>query len=198
MPAGAACAHRPALSRNALLAGAGSGSFGICEVFPALVGSALAMDDAFLEAAAQGQTVFFSSGDTGGFCPVGAAVNGVPAGAPNVNYPASSTYSVAVGGTTLLTNPDGTYSDEIAWVAGGGGTSLSSPLALGVWARIESAHGSAIGFGPPALYAARGSLGFHDVVLGDTGPWPAAPGWDFATGLGTFDVAQMSAALSGG
>jgi pseudomonalisin len=50
-----------------------------------------------MEAAAQGQTVFASAGDTGGFCPVGVAANGVPAGAPDVSYPASSVFIRAGG-----------------------------------------------------------------------------------------------------
>lgn len=225
------------------LAKAGSASFGECEFAANMDGSMAADDQIFAEAAAQGQTVFASAGDTGGFCPVGAAVNGVPAGAPDVNYPASSPDVVAVGGTTLLTNSDGTYQNELAWTAGGGGsslfepapawqsgvatsstlgnkgvpdmamdadpnsganvwingspqvvggTSLSSPLALGVWARMESSHSNSLGFAAPLLYAQNGSAGFHDITLGDTGPYPATPGWDFATGLGTIDVSQMN------
>ncbi|HZQ82135.1 MAG TPA: protease pro-enzyme activation domain-containing protein [Gaiellaceae bacterium] len=235
------------------VAQAGSASFGECEYQSYLDGSMVAWDQMFAEAAAQGQTVFASAGDTGGFCPV-APNNGVPAGVPDVNYPASSPYVVSVGGTTLLTNSDGTYDDEIAWVAGGGGpslfemqpywqdgvapptgstcveavacvgktlpdvamdadpnsganvyiggqpeavggTSLASPLALGVWARLESAHANGLGFASPDLYAQYGKPGFHDVTLGDTGPYPATPGYDLATGMGTFDIAQMNASI---
>jgi subtilase family serine protease len=216
---------------------AGSASFGLCEALAWATGSMDAIDQSFAEAAAQGQTVFASAGDTGGFCPVAVGANGVPAGVPDVEYPASSPYVVAVGGTSLVTNADGSYSTEAAWLAGGGGpsyfeaqpawqagkatgatrslpdvamdadplsgavvyvggqaeaiggTSLSSPLALGVWARLESAKANGLGFASPLLY---GGSGFHDVVVGDTGPYPAAPGWDFATGLGSFDVARMA------
>ena len=237
------------------LAQAGSASFGECEYQAYLDGAMVAWDQVFAEAAAQGQTVFASSGDTGGFCPV-APNNGVPAGAPDVSYPASSPYVVAVGGTTLLTNADGSYDDETAWLAGGGGpslfelqpywqsgvapptgstcveavacvgktlpdiamdadpesganvyiggtpegvggTSLSSPLALGVWARLESSHANALGFAALPLYRAYGSPGFHDVVLGDTGPYPATPGYDLATGMGSFDVAAMNGVIAG-
>ena len=234
---------------------AGSASFGECEFQAYLDGSMMADDQAFAEAAAQGQTVFASAGDTGGFCPVGVGTNGVPAGAPDVNYPASSPWVVGVGGTTLVTNADGSYDQELAWVAGGGGpslfesapawqsgiapptdtvcselidvtcgravpdiamdadpnsganvyvagtpegvggTSLSSPLALGVWARIESGHQNAVGFAGPALYAAHATAAFHDIILGDTGPYPATPGDDFATGIGTFDVAQAASLI---
>ena len=60
---------------------AGSASFGECEYQAYLDGSMIAMDNVFQEAAVQGQTVFASSGDTGGFCPV-VPDNGAPAGAP--------------------------------------------------------------------------------------------------------------------
>ncbi len=236
------------------LARAGSASFGICEVFPFLDGSMLADDNAFLEAAAQGQTVFASSGDTGSACGIAVGANGVPgAGAPMVEYPASSTYVMGVGGTTLLTNSDGTYDQEITWYAGGGGlsqfdgggfwqtpvntfstvgkgvpdiamdadpnsgvylwlngaeqccyggTSLASPLALGVWARLQSAHNNKLGFAAPALYngatalpSAASPTGFHDIILGGNGLYTALPGYDLTTGLGTFDISKLNAAI---
>lgn len=231
---------------------AGSASFGECEYQAYLDGSMLADDETFAQAAVQGQTVFASAGDTGGFCPV-APTNGVPAGVPDVNYPASSPYVVSVGGTTIIPNSDGTRDQEIAWTAGGGGvslfesspawqqagvgtptsavytvcglttvgcgrtvpdvandadpnsganvyisgtpttvggTSLSSPLTLGEWARLETAARNHLGFGSPRLYRAAGTAAFHDITLGDTGPYPALPGYDLATGLGTLDVAK--------
>jgi len=64
-----------------------------------------------------------------------------------------------------------------------GGTSLSSPLTLGVWARLQSAHGNTLGFAALPLYRENGTVGFHDVTLGDTGPYPATPGYDLATGM---------------
>jgi pseudomonalisin len=234
----------------------GNASFGECEAFPYIDGSMLVDDEIFAEAAAQGQTVFASSGDTGGFCPVGVGTNGVPAGAPFVQYPAASPYVNAVGGTTLLTNSNGSYNNEIAWYAGGGGisqfetspywqvaakvpsaaagergvpdiamvadpesgavvyvngaplvvggTSLSSPLAVGVWARILTRNPKA-GFAPVRLYGLYDGAttpgtypkgGFHDIILGENNPYPAAPGYDYTTGLGTLWVSQLSAALA--
>lgn len=233
---------------------AASASFGECEYQAKQDGSLAADDQIFAEAAVQGQTVFASAGDTGGFCPLPVSENGVPAGFPDVNYPASSKYVVAVGGTTLITNTSGGYGAELAWLAGGGGisifesyptwqasdgvtglvastvcglhllnincgrtvpdiamdadpesganvyvsgtpegvggTSLSSPLALGVWARLETADHNGLTFASPILYKRLGSAAFHDVILGDTGPYPATPGYDLATGIGTFDVAK--------
>ena len=87
-----------------------------------------------------------------------------------------------------------------------GGTSLSSPLAMGLWTRIQSSHSGTLGFAPPKLYAyyvanggsavsAATAPGFHDVVLGGNGTYVATPGWDYTTGLGSWDVAALSAAL---
>lgn len=47
-------------------------------------------------------------------------VNGVPAGVPGDNYPASSPYAIGVGGTTVL----GPGPTETSWYAGGGGASI--------------------------------------------------------------------------
>ncbi|MGA8230374.1 MAG: S53 family serine peptidase [Candidatus Acidiferrales bacterium] len=233
---------------------AGSASFGECEVFAYLDGSMLADDNSFLEAAAQGQTVFASSGDTGSSCIVGVGENGVPGeGLPMVEYPASSPYVMGAGGTTLFTNSNGTWNNEIAWYAGGGGisqfeiptywqspvntfstvgrgvpdvamdadpesgvsiwldgteqccyggTSLSSPLSLGVWARLQSAHGNKLGFAGPVLYTgavalpeAASPVGFHDIIVGANGLYTALPGYDLITGLGSFDVAKANASM---
>ncbi len=229
----------------------GSASLGECEVFPFLDGSMLADDESFAEGAAQGQSFFASTGDTGSFCPAEVGENGVPAGAPMVNYPAASQYVMGVGGTTLLTNSDGTYDTETAWYAGGGGisqfeyspwwqtaaaipsseagdkglpdiamdadpysganiyyngawegvggTSLSSPLALGVWARLISANPK-LGFAPVRYYGlydgatTPGSYpngGFHDIIVGANGFYTALPGWDYTTGLGSLWVGQL-------
>jgi len=233
-------------------------SFGICEFFPFLDGSMVADDQVFLQGAAQGQTLFSSTGDTGSFCSVGTP-NGVPAGVPFVGYPAASPYVVAVGGTTLLSNAGGTYKGEVTWYAGGGGlsqfeyspywqqnvvptsvsgapvtiraipdiamdadpntgaivyvngvteviggTSLSSPLAVGAWARMESSHNNQLGFALPKLYAGYPAFtgapssapsgttyatdGFHDVLTGANGAYTALPNYDYTTGLGSFDV----------
>jgi subtilase family serine protease len=253
------------------LAPIGNSSFGGCEYAPFLDGSMLAIDEIMLEGAAQGQTMFVSSGDSGGFCGVaGAGANGVPAGAPMVEYPASSPYVVAVGGTDLFSNADGTYLGEQSWEAGGGGvsqfeyspywetteqpvsqnvssmrgvpdiamdaaietgaltwggqaangactpcvtggTSLASPLAAGSYARMQSAHGNTLGFLPPLLYQnyvenAAGAPntgppaweprgGFHDIIVGSNVSFQALPGYDYTTGLGSFDIGAMNAQI---
>jgi pseudomonalisin len=241
-----------------------SASLGECEFEAYLDGSMLIDDEVFAEAAAQGQTVFASAGDTGASCAV-EDTNGAPdSGPPFVSYPASSPYVVGVGGTTLVTKSTGSYDLETSWVAGGGGlsqfeyrpswqakvmpvtdgtsgdrgvpdvamdanpttgaevytttgtegvggTSLSAPLALGTWARIESTYANRLGFAGPVLYdvylggtcdassatvaAVCTTPAFHAPVAGDNGLYPETPGYNYDTGLGTFDAAAMVTAV---
>ncbi|MBD5606171.1 MAG: S8/S53 family peptidase [Candidatus Eremiobacteraeota bacterium] len=99
-------------------------------------------------------------------------------------------------------------------IEGVGGTSLSSPLSLGVWARLETLHSNKLGFAAPLFYEEYEKYttynstlglyvpptppltsltqpigGFHDVIVGTNG-FPAAPGYDTTTGLGTFDISK--------
>lgn len=85
-----------------------------------------------------------------------------------------------------------------------GGTSLASPLSVGVEARFQSANCNGFGFTPPIYYtyatgAASGAIpsvaAFHDIVVGTNGAFTALPGWDFTTGLGTFDITAVAAKL---
>src|SRR5258708_4820357 len=70
-----------------------------------------------------------------------------------------------------------------------GGTSLSSPLAMGAWARIETAHRNKLGFAGPLFYQlANGgptpsSPIFNDEITGSNGLYSALPGYDYVTGL---------------
>ncbi|HEX3464453.1 MAG TPA: S53 family peptidase [Candidatus Elarobacter sp.] len=101
----------------------GNSSFGECEYQAWLDGSMKVDDNLFKQAAAQSQTMFASTGDTGSSCAL-APTNGAPgSGPPMTEFPASSPYVVGVGGTSALANNDGTYAGETAWNAGGGGLS---------------------------------------------------------------------------
>jgi len=244
----------------------GNSSFGECEFFAFIDGSMLVDDMLFLEGASHGQTMFASTGDNGGFCGVGVPPNGVPGGAPFVEYPATSQYVVAVGGTDLFTNANGTYKGETAWEAGGGGlsqfesapyweaeaqpvakqgqnfrgtpdvsldasletgaylyqngqrfitggTSLSSPLAAGAYAIMQTQHNNTLGFAPPRFYKIykqnpTGTLvvgppptqtigGYHDILVGSNANpiGTAGPRYDYATGLGSFDVLATNAII---
>ncbi|KVC51166.1 peptidase S53 [Burkholderia diffusa] len=79
-----------------------------------------AIDTLFELAVAQGQTFSVSSGDSGS---VAYGCTGT-----SVQYPATSPYVVAVGGTTLYTNGNGGYAGETAWDSSGGGISGIEPI----------------------------------------------------------------------
>jgi hypothetical protein len=69
-------------------------------------------DPIFEEFAAQGQSVFVATGDSGSYV------------AGDYAYPAESAYVTAVGGTDLVTTgPAGSWSSETAWSRSGGGIS---------------------------------------------------------------------------
>jgi len=101
---------------------------------------------------------------------------------------------VATGNGLLITNDSG--SDEQ-----GAGTSLSSPLWLGFWTRIQAAaRNKGLGFANYSLYrVAQAAPGrdFYDVTVGDNQPYPAKPGYDNTTGWGTPEVTQLMQDLTG-
>jgi pseudomonalisin len=82
-----------------------------------------------------------------------------------------------------------------------GGTSLSSPLSMGSWARIQTAHKNKVGFAGPLIYQlANGgptpsSPVFNDVTLGGNGLYTALPGYDYVTGLGSWDIYNINKQL---
>ncbi len=91
---------------------------------------------------------------------------------------------------------------------GVGGTSLSSPLALGSWARLESAHGNDLGLASldfyylydqvnPALGDTNAVPGFTDIVGGTNGLYTATPGYDEVTGIGVLNVAALNKVIAG-
>lgn len=102
-------------------------SLGNCEGAAKADGSMSMDDQIFSLGAAQGQTFAVASGDSGAYQCVannGRAFNGTYGTVLSDAYPASSPYVVSVGGTTLSTNGNTTYSGETVWAFGGGGPSL--------------------------------------------------------------------------
>jgi subtilase family serine protease len=80
------------------------------------------------------------------------------------------------------------------------GTSLSSPLFVGSFARLQSIHANTVGF--PAAYfyeygALRPAAAFHDITSGSNGAYTASTGWDYVTGWGSLDVAALETVMSG-
>ena len=100
-------------------------SFGACEI-GADDEEVMSDNDLFEQAAAEGQTWFAASGDNGSHdCGNNSPPYGYP-GHPNpnsVDFPASSPYVAAAGGTTLTLRGDGSIASERAWPGSGGGAS---------------------------------------------------------------------------
>ena len=47
------------------------------------------------------------------------------------------------------------------------------------------------------IYSTEPAAAFHDIKLGSNGLYPAGPGYDLDTGLGTPDIASWSPAADG-
>jgi hypothetical protein len=79
-----------------------------------------------------------------------------------------------------------------------GGTSLSAPLAAGMWAHVLQADGVGLGFASPVIYKVAQTskiaygTAFHDVTYGNNNGYNAATGWDYTTGWGSIDVNQFA------
>ena len=131
-------------------------------------------------------------------------------GVPDVSALADgNTPYLVYGGSAPGTQPSGV-----------GGTSVSSPLTMGLWASIETAHSNRAGFaqydfynlynavnpatvvdGPTgATYVANSSpapvKGFRDITLGTNGGCVAKAGYDYCTGIGSVQAADLSAQLT--
>lgn len=94
-----------------------------------------------------------------------------------------------------------------------GGTSLSSPMMLGFWARMDTAHRNKLGLASIPLYRVYDKVnpgvavdpplvvlpnpnpapvpGYTDIVAGSNGLYQATPGYDEVTGLGAPDVRRL-------
>lgn len=88
-----------------------------------------------------------------------------------------------------------------------GGTSVSSPLSMGLWGRIQTAHQNGLGLASVNFYDLYNQLnavgtqpsdpaGFHDITVGTNGLYTALPGYDFTTGIGSFNAAVLNTELS--
>lgn len=97
-------------------------SLGECETSAQSSGFTATADQTFKTAVAQGQTFSVSSGDSGSHeCSVLLKTKNNA----KQSYPAVSPYVVAIGGTSLYTNADGSYNSESTWSGTGGGPSVT-------------------------------------------------------------------------
>jgi len=91
-----------------------------------------------------------------------------------------------------------TYTDGAMTVAGG--TSAATPFwaaSMALIAEYADRHGNGqLGFVDPMLYAIAArpqqAPAFHDITTGANRYYPASRGWDFATGLGSPEVANLA------
>ncbi|WP_434658525.1 S53 family peptidase [Chromobacterium violaceum] len=93
-------------------------------------------------------------------------------------------------------------SGELVLVSGStyqvGGTSLAAPLFSGFWIRIQSANGNKLTSPANAIYKyfkANPSL-YRDVASGSNGAFKATAGWDYTTGWGSLNIANLNAFIA--
>ncbi len=107
----------------------------------------------------------------------------------NLGQPCRGVPDVAAQSGDVLGNGYAIVAKGVA--SQGGGTSLSSPLWAGMWARVnQSAGGPGYGFANEALYrlgqdATTQARDFHDITLGSNGLYAAMAGWDYVSGFGS-------------
>jgi pseudomonalisin len=109
---------------------------------------------------------------------------------------------VAAMSGDIATNAYDIYEDGTASTEGG--TSLSSPLWVGMWTRVQAAAPArGLGFADPTFYAiGTGQEGdyakdFFDVTIGTNGLYQAGTGWDYVSGWGVPDVTNLTQDLDG-
>lgn len=83
-----------------------------------------------------------------------------------------------------------------------GGTSLASPIFVGVFARVQTYANNTIGFPASTMYRdlPNNAAVLHDVTSGNNGVsyngtkygYNAATGWDFTTGFGSLDISKFT------
>jgi subtilase family serine protease len=143
--------------------------------------------------------------------PAGSTPVGAMRGVPDIAYQASSrtgvlVYDTAPGDASSgLICPSGDPCSAGWYVVGG--TSSSCPQWAGLVAIADQIAGHGLGQINPTLYALASGTGyandFYDVTTGNNQAnpaipgYPATPGWDPITGLGTPNAATLVPALSG-
>jgi kumamolisin len=146
-----------------------------------------AMDEAFQAAATLGITVCIASGDNG-------SSDGVTGGGDHVDFPASSSFALACGGTSLRAtqtaiDSESVWNDGASGGASGGG--ISSFFALPTWQKGLSARKAE---GQPAPLTMRGVPDVAGDADPETGYDVRVDGTDTVIG-GTSAVAPLWAAL---
>ena len=174
-----------------------STSWGQCE--PSTTAAIMTtLDSIFKQAAAQGQSFYAASGDTGAY-----DCAGTPSSAwtdPAVDSPASDPFVTGVGGTTLTLGPSSSYGSESAWSiptrtpplgSGGGLSMMFSEPGWQAGPGVANSYSNAMRQVPDvslnadprtgySIYATdKGTTGWFDVG----GTSAAAPVWAAFTGI---------------
>jgi pseudomonalisin len=121
--------------------------------------------------------------------------------------------ALADGNTPYLVYGNDTPGTEPEGV---GGTSVASPLTMGLWASVENAHKNKLGLAQLDFYKLYNKVnpativegptgpvyvpasepkpvpGFRDVTLGTNGGCAAKSGYDYCTGIGTLQAGELS------
>ncbi len=121
----------------------------------------------------------------------------------SLNADPNTGYSIFIGSTNA-TGVAGTTADTASVAEVVGGTSAAAPLWAAYTALINEQRTlnglGSIGFLNPLLYPISGgsnyAADFHDIVTGSNLFYQAGPGYDDASGLGSFQGAPLLAALS--
>jgi kumamolisin len=143
-----------------------------------------AFDEVLQSAAALGVTVCAASGDSG-------SSDGAADGQDHVDFPASSPYVLACGGTQLRASASG-ISSEVVWndgeQGGAGGGGVSAVFALPVWqnglsvTRVSGGKSALTKRGVPDVAGDASPVTGYDVIIGGTqtvvgGTSAVAPLW---------------------
>lgn len=149
-----------------------------------------ALNRVLLEAAALGVTVCCSSGDFGAFADQNDRV-------PHVNFPGSSPYALACGGTTLIGDRDRIHSERV-WNnhTGASGGGVSAIFELPAWQQASRVPKTAKGFvgrGVPDVGANADPLTGYRVYL--RGKWGVGAGTSAASPLWAGLVARLNQEL---
>ena len=75
-----------------------------------------------------------------------------------------------------------------------GGTSIAAPNFVGLMARFQTASGNVMPFPAQWIYhfpVNKRAVAFHDVTTGSNGSYSAGIGWDYTTGWGSMNAANV-------
>ena len=86
------------------------------------------------------------------------------------------------------------------WLTGMGGTSAVAPQLAAFWSLVSKGLGTRAGFANPTLYklaiaTTSYTSDFHDITSGNNGYYSASAGYDNATGLGSYNGANLYTAV---